>query len=126
MTTPEKPPLDCPDCPGKMYLQETPFENGNHWIYLCENRPRCRGLMSAHPDGTPTGIPAPQEIRTARPLRTEWVRSLVRQCRPAGTACFVKQMGKRVIDRNDAGFEGGDPAEWPDDLSVREFPEALQ
>lgn len=102
----------------------------------------------------------------ARWGRAEWIRSIVRQCRTTGTACYVKQMGKRVIDRNDAGFEGcddrewnlafpedqveheihghreeyqgadclvklddpkgGDPAEWPADLRVREFPEALR
>lgn len=29
----------------------------------------------------------------ARPFDTEWARSVVKQCRDAGTACFVKQMG---------------------------------
>jgi hypothetical protein len=93
------------------------------------------------------------------------VRSIAEQCRAAGTACFVKQLGAHVRDRNDAGFDadverpadrrawpepaggvednvngyseeyqgapvrvhlrsraGSDPAEWPADLRVREFP----
>lgn len=97
----------------------------------------------------------------ARPLWTPNVRSIVRQCKKAGVAVFVKQLGANVRDRNDAGFEGcgptewpdidparlehnpngyleeyqgapvrirlkdrkgGDPAEWPEDLRVREFP----
>lgn len=93
------------------------------------------------------------------------VRRLVRQCRAAGVATFVKQLGAFVTDRNDAGFDGcedeswpeqfddgervehnldgyrddyqgapvrvhlrdpkgGDPAEWPTDLRVREWPRA--
>lgn len=99
----------------------------------------------------------------ARPCRVAWLRAVVRQCRKARVACFVKQLGADVRDRNDAGFmgeesyhwpetifaedriehdldgtrdgyqgaavrihlkdrKGGDPAEWPDDLRVREWP----
>jgi hypothetical protein len=95
----------------------------------------------------------------ARECNVAWIRSLVAQCRAAGVAVFVKQLGSNVIDRNDAGFlgddrptcwpigtewneiagdtgyqgaparirvenrKGGDPAEWPEDLRVREFPD---
>ena len=90
---------------------------------------------------------------SARPCHVEWIRSIVKQCRTAGVACFVKQLGENCLDRNDAGFDGGDgewpvgtrtlggegfqgaatllnlrdragadPAEWPEDLRVREFP----
>jgi protein gp37 len=96
----------------------------------------------------------------ARPCDVAWIRSAVRQCRAAGVPVFVKQLGAYIIDRNDAGFDGGpgewpamhvediehdldgtrdgyqgapvrvhisnrkggDPAEWPEDLRVREFP----
>jgi hypothetical protein len=91
-----------------------------------------------------------------------WVRSIVAQCKAAGVACFVKQLGARPIDydlksamKNDAvvnvcanrapwlqGFtrivtddgkwlqrilrlkdkKGGDTAEWPHDLRVRDLP----
>lgn len=64
----------------------------------------------------------------ARPYDLAWARAIVAQCRAAGTACFVKQMGADPID-GEAGCEvhfrdrkGGDPSEWPYDLRVQEFP----
>lgn len=71
----------------------------------------------------------------ARPFDVAWARSLVRQCRAAGVASFVKQLGSRPIETDSARFPplgfrrlplrdhaGGDMAEWPADLRVREFP----
>jgi protein gp37 len=69
----------------------------------------------------------------ARPFNIEWARSIIRQCRDAGVACFVKQLGVQpfvgVKPQNWFGpglslrdRKGGDPAEWPDDLRVREYP----
>lgn len=68
----------------------------------------------------------------ARPFDLAWARSVVEQCRAAGVACFVKQLG---ANPDGAGFsvaarfrgrlrdrKGGDPSEWPEDLRVREFP----
>ena len=49
--------------------------------------------------------------------RANWipnVRAIVQQCKAAGTAVYVKQLGANVQDRNDAGFEGCDPSQWPD------------
>jgi hypothetical protein len=34
-------------------------------------------------------------------------------CRAAGVPVFVKQLGSRVLDRNDAGFDGCDARSWP-------------
>ena len=83
----------------------------------------------------------------ARPCRVEWIRDLVRQCRQAGTACFVKQLGSNCqvhLAATSGGFpdgtvadpvghegwarvrlaeKGGDPSAWPEDLRVREFPQ---
>ncbi len=42
------------------------------------------------------------------------IRSIVKQCQKAGIAVFVKQLGANVQDRDDAGFEGCGPTEWPD------------
>jgi len=83
----------------------------------------------------------------ARPFNIEWVRSTIDDCREAGVACFVKQLGAKPTiadgDYRDFGFaphvtfsgtgqgrigcwlrdsHGGDPDEWPADLRVREFP----
>lgn len=88
----------------------------------------------------------------ARPCHVDWIRSIVKQCRAAGVPVFVKQLGAvahgRPHERSEEfgapgdegapldGFDrdgkwrlhlvdkkGGDPAEWPTDLRVREFPE---
>lgn len=91
----------------------------------------------------------------SRPCNVEWIQSIVQQCKDAGVACFVKQLGSNVEARNDnvlewfdrlgylqlgeterhqgavgrvSGFsdrKGGDPAEWPRDLRVREFPNGV-
>lgn len=68
----------------------------------------------------------------ARPFDIQWARNTIRQCKAAGVACFVKQLGAKptypprpdcepvemmLFDR-----KGGDMAEWPADLRVREFP----
>lgn len=80
----------------------------------------------------------------ARPCDIAWIRSAVEQCKAAGVACFVKQCGSRPILDCPSGEEGepqmrpdgsarywtipmkdrkgGDMAEWPEDLRVRQFP----
>lgn len=78
----------------------------------------------------------------ARPFDLAWARSVVEQCRAAGCAAFVKQLGARPFDTDPpAGMgrpllpgtengrpidlkdrKGGDMAEWDADLRVREFP----
>jgi protein gp37 len=69
----------------------------------------------------------------ARPFNLAWARSTIWQCRDAGVACFVKQLGARPFDsfyraemidqriylKHKAG---ADPSEWPEDLRVQEFP----
>jgi protein gp37 len=68
----------------------------------------------------------------AREFDLDWARSLVEQCRAAGVACFVKQLGENPIEQvsgmrpTSLGLihdkKGGDMAEWPADLRVRQFP----
>lgn len=85
--------------------------------------------------------------KCARPCKVDWIRDVVRQCANASVPCFVKQLGAVVIEPNcmcygnlDGGPncklcgcrrflahpKGGDPAEWPDDLRVRQFPEVVR
>ena len=69
----------------------------------------------------------------ARPCDVAWVRSVVSQCRAAGVAVFVKQLGARPVTTWSNGDlcdrlllrdrKGADPAEWPEDLKVRSFPD---
>jgi protein gp37 len=81
----------------------------------------------------------------ARGFNLRWARTIVAQCREAGVAPFVKQLGGKPYSietkrefigtrlmlwgtREQASLlelrdkKGGDPDEWPDDLRVREFP----
>ncbi len=86
----------------------------------------------------------------ARPCDLEWIRSILRQCRAGRVPVFVKQLGSLCeVSDDDMGWvgrsslpkawgpnvqvnefdqvvrfpgKGGDPAEWPADLRVREFP----
>ncbi len=81
----------------------------------------------------------------ARDCDAAWIRSIVEQCKAAGVKPFVKQLGQRAMQSNpdlstDILFpvedgkphfeywpglkdkKGGDMAEWPTDLRVREFP----
>jgi protein gp37 len=62
----------------------------------------------------------------ARPFDVAWARSIVQQCKAAGVACFVKQFGANVRDRNDAGFEGDTPRSWPMDTDVRDYPDGYR
>lgn len=79
----------------------------------------------------------------ARPFDVAWARSLIQQGRRAGAKVFVKQLGSAYSDPTDGiagrglrvpddaaalitrrlvARAGEDPAEWPEDLRVREFP----
>lgn len=87
----------------------------------------------------------------ARPCDIDWIASIVRQCRGAGVPVFVKQLGARCVKERAGGDaantayhphgwvsqvgtahhagwfkfsdkKGGDPAEWPEDIRVREVP----
>lgn len=84
---------------------------------------------------------------SARPFRMEWARRILAQCRRAQVPFFLKQAGSypqwggvslpgeewpagtKMTDDGRGGFrvhlrdkKGGDPAEWPADLRVREMP----
>lgn len=66
----------------------------------------------------------------ARPCDIEWIRHGVRQCDEHGVAAFVKQLGSdSFMGVNGFGpvlkdGKGGDIAEWPEDIRVRQMPGA--
>ncbi|MCX6500794.1 MAG: DUF5131 family protein [Arthrobacter sp.] len=108
----------------------------NRWL-LAEHGRRQIGA----PPGISWVICGGESGHGARPCNVEWVRSLVRQCKSAGVATFVKQLGASPVivpqgyDPIDGTLprphplfsvthtKGGDPDEWPEDLRVREFPQ---
>ena len=65
----------------------------------------------------------------ARPFELSWARQLQDHCREAGVACFLKQLGSNpTFEGKPLRFEdrhGGNWAEWPSDLRVREVPTAV-
>ncbi len=66
----------------------------------------------------------------ARPFTLGHAKDVVRQCHAAQIAVFVKQLGARPVNREGEPCphikhrKGADPAEWPAELRVREFPDA--
>ncbi|KKN78113.1 hypothetical protein LCGC14_0353400 [marine sediment metagenome] len=61
----------------------------------------------------------------ARPFDIEWARSTVAQCKVAGVAVFVKQMGSVWAKENGIKNDpkGGNMQHWPEDLRIRQSPE---
>lgn len=72
----------------------------------------------------------------ARPFDVAWALSTIDQCKRAGVACFVKQLGANPFHGIVAGFplhgralsdrKGADMSEWPEALRVREWPKAVK
>ncbi len=72
----------------------------------------------------------------ARPFFLNWARSVRDQCNEAGTAFYMKQAGSKAFDCFGSppdpyrvslkNRSGSDPSEWPEDLRVREYPEAAK
>jgi protein gp37 len=71
--------------------------------------------------------------KNARPCAIQWIESIVKQCWMNAIPCFVKQIGAKPFSAPEhdgaTGYEipvkhpkGGDPAEWPEYLRVRQFP----
>lgn len=56
----------------------------------------------------------------ARPMQLAWVDDILARCRAAGVPAFVKQLGSALGQPGDP--KGGDPAFWPPELRVREYP----
>jgi protein gp37 len=58
----------------------------------------------------------------ARLFDPNWAYAMIDACRSARTPIFVKQMGANAYDLPLKSKKGGDPAEWPEDLRVQQFP----
>lgn len=58
----------------------------------------------------------------ARLCATAWIEHGVKQCRTAGVAPFVKQLGAKSDLVGLSSIKGGDMSEFPESIRVREFP----
>lgn len=87
---------------------------------------------SGHRTGVDWVIVGGESGPGARPFDVSWAQELARQCGRAHVACFVKQLGARpytecydrLIPLELKDSHGGDWEEWPDNLRIREFPDA--
>jgi protein gp37 len=63
---------------------------------------------------------------SARPFHLEWALDLKDQCKEAGVAYFLKQLGSAVFSEDQRRLfrdgHAGDWSEWPDDVRVRKMP----
>jgi len=57
--------------------------------------------------------------KNRRECKLDWVRGIVNQCKTASVPVFVKQL-------DIGGKVSHDPADWPEDLRVRELPAVLE
>jgi protein gp37 len=88
--------------------------------------------LGEHLDGIDWVIFGGESGSKARACDIQWIRNGVAQCRQAGAAPFVKQLGAKPGQERDTKGDwhpwilldthGGDWDEWPEDLRVREFP----
>lgn len=102
--------------------------------------PDDRGFIVPALDWIVVGGESKQGCKPARGFDLAWARSTIYQGREAEVPVFVKQLGSSVHD-SDARIEvpgcgfanqavtcrhpkGGDPAEWPEDLRVQQYPRA--
>jgi protein gp37 len=58
----------------------------------------------------------------ARPVDLSALRDFLGQCRAAGVAVFVKQLGSVWAQVHGGDPKGGDWTRWPADLRIRKFP----
>jgi protein gp37 len=62
----------------------------------------------------------------ARPFELDWARLMVARCQAQSVPVFVKQVGSNGFDGGKPfptrHRKGADPAEWPADLRVRQYP----
>lgn len=94
------------------------------------------GIRNDELEGISWAILGGESGPKARPCAIEWIEQIMHQCRAAGAAVFVKQLGARPTARlqgHDIPLvfkdkHGGDMAEWQSiglhNLCVREFPAA--
>jgi len=91
--------------------------------------PLLEGIGELNLDGIDWVIVGGESGFKARPFDTEWARSIIAQCRAAAVPCFMKQLGSHPVHYGVPvtlrDFKGGNPAEWQEDLRVREYAQPM-
>lgn len=104
-------------CPRADSLRETPAA-----VRFLSLEPLLGPLPSLDLSGIGWAIIGGESGAGAREMDLGWARDLIGQCREAGTAVFVKQLGSVLGGQLGAGSKGGNLDAFPADLRIREFP----
>jgi len=130
---------------AKRFVSYEPALSAVDWTQACaqfrwtdKDGVTCCGMLR-NLDQIIVGGESSQGKHKARPFDLDWARSTVKQCKEAGVAVFVKQLGSHplvVPPGKRAPFEppgmkwklllrnraGADPSEWPPELRIQEWP----
>lgn len=98
-------------------LRETPAA-----IRFLSLEPLLGRIDAAVLDGMDWIIIGGESGRGARALDEEWTRSIIAACRAKRIPVFNKQMGSVWAKQHGLTGKAETPAEWPEDLRVREYP----
>jgi len=92
-------------------------------------QPINRGAATGHLDGLREidwVIVGGESGAGARAFDTAWAEALVDECREVAIPCFVKQLGANVLKHGSAcpksDKKGGNMAEWPETIRIRQMP----
>lgn len=129
----ELDPPYCDACESFEFVRAI-ADDGTIFCSECEHEASYGAILDPCADADQRGINwvivGAESGASARPLQVRWVRQIVKQCLDAEVAVFVKQLGARPLGLLPATAlihrKGGDLAEWPLDLRVRQFPELEQ
>lgn len=123
-------PVDFVYASNQECKHETGYNEPDTNAWICR---RCENNTEIGIDWIIVGGESSQPGHPARPFDIEWARSTIEQCKAARLPVFMKQIGSNpapiVIEAGSVRERlwlkdraGADPAEWPEDLRVREFP----
>jgi hypothetical protein len=120
------PSYDCPTCGVRCK---------RHSLYV--RKVKFPASVLRNYDLVIAGGESDQSPHRGRPFNIRWARRLLGDCRAQGVPFFLKQIGSHPYIGDGRGdiyddhtyfkvrdSHGGDMAEWPEDLRMREFPAA--
>lgn len=118
--------LWCPRCETDEHVRFNP--TSQPWCIECDSEVGGAGWLDGCADERQRGVSwvivGGSSGFGSGALDLDAVADIVRQCREAGVACFVKQMGSVWARANRSRTaKGEDPGEWLEALRVREWPE---
>lgn len=131
---PSMPCVDCDKCGEERFADEIGVGHDRIEVYYGDGDPDNSPESGAGWCPGPSAGTLPRRIDWvivggesgpgARPMDLDWARTLVQHCDWADVPVFVKQLGAAAGHSLGAGRKGGDWDAWPDDLRIRQYPQA--